>query len=168
MTFADAFANDAADQPLEAIRSYEELVGRSQADRTVFANLVVLYLNALDPGFAAAHHLPESLWTDAWPRLQALLEEAERRFPGDPEFKFWRLFAEERLEANAVHDEAYLELARQGFALAYLPLYARSRGQRYRPELQAVLDRTRPDSARGRFILSYAPLRTFPGGKDED
>ncbi len=87
------------------------------------------------------------------------MDEAEKRFPGDSEFTFWRLFIRERVVGELVPDEAYDSLVQNGEELAYLPLYVRSRGSRYSAEVDMLLQRASPNSTRNRWILSYAPTR---------
>lgn len=111
-------------QPLKAAEIYEKIIASSEADLAIYLNLVALYFVCNDGGYAAAHKLPEKFLTQAWQRVEELLDEAEQRFGWHPEIEFWRKYFKFIHLGEKFALEEYESLVKKGDTLVpYLYLY---------------------------------------------
>ncbi|MES9957651.1 MAG: hypothetical protein ABW086_11410 [Sedimenticola sp.] len=74
----------------EAINLYEELVASGEADLTDILNLVVIYFNCMDLGYASAHSVGTDIETVASSRALDLITCAEKQYGSNDELLYWK------------------------------------------------------------------------------
>ncbi|NKC13805.1 MAG: hypothetical protein GKR94_16945 [Gammaproteobacteria bacterium] len=74
----------------EAIGLYEMLVAASEASLTEILNLIVLYFNCMDLGYASAYSVGKEVEATASSRALELISIAEQLFGSNDEFLYWK------------------------------------------------------------------------------
>lgn len=165
MTYRDvALELDSKDSPAEAAWAYEIAICAPGAECDTFLNLVALYLECSDFGYAAGKGLSDAFVNAAAERARDVLGEAEKRFGETTDVCFWRLYTRERIGYEEVPDQEYEELTRQNDSL--LPcfrLYVSSGGAKYRDEIRQLLAQVEDGgTARKRHIKSVLESPVLP------
>jgi hypothetical protein len=73
-----------------AIRLYEELVARGDAELIDYLNLIAIYFNCLDFGYVSAVKVGSEVEKNCSSRAFELIDEAELKFGFNDELIFWR------------------------------------------------------------------------------
>lgn len=74
----------------EAVSLYEKLVDAGEASLTEVLNLIVLYFNCMDLGYASAHSVGKEIEAIASSRALELISIAERLFGSNDELLYWK------------------------------------------------------------------------------
>ena len=74
----------------EAIELYERLVTANELSLTGILNLIVLYFNCMDLGYASSHSIGKEVEAIASSRALELVSIAEQRFGYDDELLYWK------------------------------------------------------------------------------
>jgi hypothetical protein len=136
--------------------AYELALKESDAQPILFMNLVALYFECNDTGFAAANRLSQPFFDFSYYRAQEVLDLAEKRHGPLTEILFWRLYLRERVLAEDVAEENYIALASRGDSdLPYLPPFLSSNRTRYGDEATRLFSAAqKQDTTRLRYIYS--------------
>ncbi|WP_050726527.1 hypothetical protein [Vulgatibacter incomptus] len=157
MTFQDALIADRAGDLQLAASRYEELISQEEAPFAVLMNLAVLYWQATDPGMVGAKSLTPNFSATASRRIPELLTEAERRFSGRSEPRFWRRYIDwADLGDPFCVDECFEFLLEDPESLVpAMHIFAFSRGKDAESEAIELLQQCRDDmTTRSRYIAS--------------
>jgi hypothetical protein len=156
-----AHALDRAKQPLGAMWAYEVAIARAEADLQAYLDLTALYFVANDPGFFSEHRLDKAVVDAAYPRALEVLRLARQQFGDLSEIRFWELQLRELVLGEEISPDAYRELAASSTSLLpHLMLFVASGRREFAEEIASLFRDTRPDTERGRYILSFARSKT--------
>jgi len=138
--FLAALEKDIYEDILGAAEAYEKAIKEDGAV-DVYINLAFLYWQSTEYGFNAFHHLPLDFIKLAGERYPKVLKQAETRFPGSPEIKFWKLYFDYiSLGREEFTEECErLVVQQNGSLVPYFYLYSMSGGQRFKDEAMALL-----------------------------
>ena len=124
-SLAQAVADDINEQVERAIYGYEQALKVPDAQVEAYINLICLYWQCVDFGFASYHKLSDS-FDQVWDKCFALLSEAEQLFPRHGELLFWRHYIVWAELNEAFHYEECLALAQMPNAslVPYFRIYS--------------------------------------------
>lgn len=155
---------DQQHRPVEAAWAYEIAQARSEVGRDAVLDLAAIYFLCQDPGFAAAHDIPQAFAEAASTRLFDLLQQARDTFENDADIEAWQLYARERISFEDVDDSLYERLALAGESeLALVRLYISSGGQRFSRETRIIeAELLRTHTERARYLASLIGSAVLP------
>lgn len=145
---------DEMDCPIEAAQSYEQAIIQSDADINAYLDLVLVYLESCDFGYAAHHKLPSEFEKDAYGNALRVLDSAEAKFGDHVEIKFWRHLAAFKVLGEDISDDVLRPLLNPDQSLVpFYFAYLQSEENLYRNEVIKLKIQVKPRSTcRQRFI----------------
>lgn len=156
MNLQEALAADRAGE-LELAAAHYEKVLAGEESLQVLLNLAILYWQATDVGLAAAKRLGLDFLATAGKRFPELLAQAQRRFPGSTEARFWKRYVAWADLGESLGTEECRQLLREDPAtlVPAMHLFATSNGGQAREEAKEVLRQCGEDgTTRARYVAS--------------
>jgi hypothetical protein len=92
MTINVARLADSQGNVTEAISLYESLIVEGSAEFIDYVNLICIYFNCLDLGYASARKVGAEIEKNCSTRAFELIDEAEEKFGKNDELTFWRSY----------------------------------------------------------------------------
>ena len=157
MSFAEALKFEADGDWAAACSAYEQALAAGGNDPDGYVNLLVLYWQRAEYGFAAAAGLDARSVAEAGERWSAMLRQPPGWAAETAPYRFWSRYIRWAEFGETFEVEECIDLLQRepGYTEPAFFVFSASGGRRYGDEARAVLRRTRSDpSVRAKYVRS--------------